>query len=1207
MKGIKSRALKSLLTFIVAFTMILSAPAATFANSAAAADDQTTGGQTQEQASQTDDQSSASQAQDVQKDQSAGSDQVQDSTKSDSGSSTSGSSAKNENAKSGSPAATLTDIAGGARITVEAPAGALPEGTSMTARAVNNENAVDTAVSETLGENQILRSSAAFDITFYDVNGKKIEPDKDVSVNIAGTDLKGENFSLYHMSSINSSAKKVNGMVTNGSTNFKADDFSIYVIAGYNNNTSRTYTLTFNRNGGSVAAPAAVSNVKEGDEVTLPGYSGTKTKYTFIGWSTDKDANGEGSGHYAKAVYPKDSVYTMENANTTLYAVWASSEAVDAQFFIRLDGKIPTEPQGHDVSEYTGAINISGAIKGGYSYFYTNSTSGVDSHLTTVPTDAQIKAVYSKYDPESQYVLWYVVKHESTWHIDGVLLDKAKVNLSYDPNAPAGTWSNMPDGQQYAVGATATVSSKVPARSGYSFTGWNTEADGSGTSYAGNAKFKIEKATTLYAQWKPNDKTAYKVNYYYQKENGSYSETADKTMTRYGTTDAVVKVTDADKKAAPKGYVLDNDAAGKVYEAKVNGDGSTVLKVYFKKQIALTITADSSSKTYDGTALTDSGYSMTAGTLAAGDSITSAAVTGSQTNAGSSANTASNAVIMHGDNDVTANYDITYVAGSLTVNPVAIELTADSSSKVYDGTALTDSGYSITGGAFVDNDGLSSVTVEGSQTFAGSSANTITGHALKNGTKASNYTITYKPGTLTVTQAVIPITIKANSRSKTYDGAALTDGGYTYTGTLANGDTISSVTVAGSRTDAGSSANAAGNAVIMHGDTDVTENYDITYIAGKLSVTPAVLRVTTPDATKPYDETALTAAGSISGFVNGETATFVTTGTQTAVGSSSNTYSLTWDGKAEKDNYKLTEDIGTLTVTEAPGRIDVTKATIVDGKPAAVSHDIFHAALFDSDGNIASDVKEINMDGNTSAEVSFTGLILNKEYKVCETDADGSIINGDPDNGWTIAYDNQTVTLTADRTTGEAAIINDYSSQQDQGSVTVNKTVTVNGKKKAVDNHYYTALFSDEACTNIVTDVKTLDMNGNSSTSVTFLIDKGGNYLGDGTYYVAETDKYGKAITDTGDSSWLISIKGSKVEMTKDDPNKTATITNAYKDGVQPYDPDNPSRSSTETLTSSTKTGDSSNMSIWLMLAVLGLAGAGMAAAGKRRKSDDEQ
>ncbi|NLD88559.1 MAG: Cna B-type domain-containing protein, partial [Clostridiales bacterium] len=55
----------------------------------------------------------------------------------------------------------------------------------------------------------------------------------------------------------------------------------------------------------------------------------------------------------------------------------------------------------------------------------------------------------------------------------------------------------------------------------------------------------------------------------------------------------------------------------------------------------------------------------------------------------------------------------------------------------------------------------------------------------------------------------------------------------------------------------------------------------------------------------------------ITGLVNGETATVTATGSQTEVGSSTNTYSIDW-GTTDSNNYAITETLGTLTVTPAP-------------------------------------------------------------------------------------------------------------------------------------------------------------------------------------------------------------------------------------------------------------------------------------------------
>ncbi len=82
--------------------------------------------------------------------------------------------------------------------------------------------------------------------------------------------------------------------------------------------------------------------------------------------------------------------------------------------------------------------------------------------------------------------------------------------------------------------------------------------------------------------------------------------------------------------------------------------------------LPLTITADNDTKTYDGTALIKNSYTNTA--LAAGDSITSVTVTGSQTVYGTSNNVPSGAVIKNASNtDVTANYSITYTNGTLEI------------------------------------------------------------------------------------------------------------------------------------------------------------------------------------------------------------------------------------------------------------------------------------------------------------------------------------------------------------------------------------------------------------------------------------------------------------------------------------------------------------------------------------------------------------
>ena len=358
-------------------------------------------------------------------------------------------------------------------------------------------------------------------------------------------------------------------------------------------------TITFNKNNGGGTAPNAMT-AKAGEFITLPGQGDmtAPNNCVFSGWSriTNPNENGKYKPGNNGTVYPAGYRFEIPENGITLYAVW-SQKNVDAEFYIRLDGVIPTEPQGHKESEYTSAIKIDGAIKIGT--FYTNATvPGVVDRLNAnaVPTNEQIQAVCSakkvQYNPDEDYVLWYVIKKESTWHVDGVILKQAKVNLVYDRNGISCVDGTMPDGRQYDPFSEATVGYQIPISSdGYHFTEWNTKADGTGTSYQPNEKFIITESTTLYAQWAANTNTQYTVEFYYQS-NGSYSETANSSKKYTGTTGATAVVSEADKIPTEPGYVFDANASN-VLQDTISGDGSLVLKVYFKQQFTVTINGDS--------------------------------------------------------------------------------------------------------------------------------------------------------------------------------------------------------------------------------------------------------------------------------------------------------------------------------------------------------------------------------------------------------------------------------------------------------------------------------------------------------------------------------------------------------------------------------------------------------------------------------------
>lgn len=90
-------------------------------------------------------------------------------------------------------------------------------------------------------------------------------------------------------------------------------------------------------------------------------------------------------------------------------------------------------------------------------------------------------------------------------------------NVAY--NANGGT--NAPSSQTKTYGTNLTLTTSKPKKTGYTFTGWNTAANGSGTSYASGATYKSNANITLYAQWTENYLT---VNYYSNYATSAFSD-----------------------------------------------------------------------------------------------------------------------------------------------------------------------------------------------------------------------------------------------------------------------------------------------------------------------------------------------------------------------------------------------------------------------------------------------------------------------------------------------------------------------------------------------------------------------------------------------------------------------------------------------------------------------------------------------------------
>ena len=91
----------------------------------------------------------------------------------------------------------------------------------------------------------------------------------------------------------------------------------------------------------------------------------------------------------------------------------------------------------------------------------------------------------------------------STVLFDNVrLVAVANKTVTYNGNGSDGGAVPTDGSSPYIYGATVTVvGAGTMTRAGYAFTGWNTQANGSGTGYSAANTFTVTSNTTLYAQW----------------------------------------------------------------------------------------------------------------------------------------------------------------------------------------------------------------------------------------------------------------------------------------------------------------------------------------------------------------------------------------------------------------------------------------------------------------------------------------------------------------------------------------------------------------------------------------------------------------------------------------------------------------------------------------------------------------------------------
>ena len=408
----------------------------------------------------------------------------------------------------------------------------------------------------------------------------------------------------------------------------------------------------------------------------------------------------------------------------------------------------------------------------------------------------------------------------------------------------------------------------------------------------------------------------------------------------------------------------------------------------------VTLTSATASKVYDKTPLTNSNITIGGDGFAKLEGA-SYHVTGSQTNVGDSDNEFTYKL---NDDTKASNYNIEVKFGKLYITTqdgqVIVVITGHKKTYDYDGTEKTVDGYDVSiteGSTYAETD----FTFNGNAEVKATEANTYpmglkASDFTNNNTNYSSVTFVVNDGSLVINpKSIIPDGPNTPDEKKTgievtnpedsiYDGLphvnplTVTD---TKTGAALVRDTDYTLTYSSDVINVGTVE------INVKGIGNYTGEFTKTY-----KITPKAYTVTTESANKVYDGTALTAGGKIEGIVDGEVVVVHTTGSQTEVGSTPNTYKLEWK-KASSKNYKLKEDsIGTLTVTEQtidPGKdpdkpnpnysgvtINNPSNSVYDGKEHKWS-----PAVADKEGNALAEGTDYEVAYSTSDFTNVTGTI----------------------------------------------------------------------------------------------------------------------------------------------------------------------------------------------------------------------------------------
>ncbi|MCQ5080576.1 InlB B-repeat-containing protein [Gemmiger formicilis] len=234
--------------------------------------------------------------------------------------------------------------------------------------------------------------------------------------------------------------------------------------------------LTYDANGGVGTINSATGAA--GESVPVAENVFTRDNYTFTGWNTQADGKG--------TAYEPGASFTLTAENTVLYAQWSKNAPAQVNVSYDANGGTGT------MESVTGDVGSEIVIE-------QNGFARSEYTFTGWNTQADGKGI--AYKAGDSFTLTEDTVLYAQWSKNA----PAQVKVSYNANGGAGTMESVTGD----VGSKIVIQQSGFTRSEYTFTGWNTQADGKGTAYKAGDSFTLtDKDTVLYAQWSKNSVSA---------------------------------------------------------------------------------------------------------------------------------------------------------------------------------------------------------------------------------------------------------------------------------------------------------------------------------------------------------------------------------------------------------------------------------------------------------------------------------------------------------------------------------------------------------------------------------------------------------------------------------------------------------------------------------------------------------------------------